>query len=178
MSELVQGTQIRGKVSWFGGPHDPTSGPTMASGKPVSAGGLAFDSTSTLGGWWLVHFPNGRSVVLQQNDVGPASWTGRKFDINYASLAAAGYSEGDFPTGSEVSAEYLGKHKPEGSPVGVSGATEAPGSESGSSTGSSGWPDLTGLMLKAFLYLAFLVGGAAMLWIGTHRTLEPLRESS
>jgi murein DD-endopeptidase MepM/ murein hydrolase activator NlpD len=109
---------LTGRVSWFGGPHDPSAGPTMATGKPTSAGGIAVYNQGTLGGYWRLHFPNGRAVVLQQNDIGPAPWTGRKFDVNYASLGSAGYNEGNFPTNANVTGEYLGRQLPQGVALG------------------------------------------------------------
>lgn len=108
----LKGKVKRGKVSWFGGPGDPGSGNSTASGLPVSHPGIAVYNHETLGGWWRLRFPNGRVAVLQQTDIGPAPWTGRLFDITYSALHAIGYSEKDFPTNSTIEAEYLGKKKP------------------------------------------------------------------
>lgn len=102
------GTTLQGRVSWFGGPHDPTSGPTTADGKPVSDPGIAVYDTATLNGYWLVRFPNGRAAVLQQTDIGPAPWTGRVLDVLYSALPHIGYTEQDFPTDSQITAKYLG----------------------------------------------------------------------
>lgn len=102
------GSVLRGAVSWFGGPHDPSSGPTTADGKPVSDPGIAVYDTATLNGYWWVRFPNGRSAVFQQTDVGPAPWTGRVLDVLYSALPDVGYTEADFPTGARITATYLG----------------------------------------------------------------------
>lgn len=100
---------ITGKISWFGGPNDPTAGPTTASGAPVTRPGIAVYNQGTLGGWWMLKMPNGRLAVVQQTDIGPAPWTGRKFDFTSSSLSALGYTEGNFPTNGSVSGIYLGK---------------------------------------------------------------------
>ena len=102
------GQTITGATSWFGGPDDPTSGPTTASGKPVTDPGIAVLDTATLNGYWRVHFPNGRTAVLQQTDIGPAPWTGRVLDVLYSALPYLGYTEHDFPTGAQITATYLG----------------------------------------------------------------------
>ena len=103
------GQTLKGKVSWFGGPNDPSAGSTTASGAPTSEPGIAVYNQATLGGWWRVTFPNGRTVDLKQTDIGPAPWTGRLVDVTYSALGLAGYSQGDFPTDGTVSAVYLGK---------------------------------------------------------------------
>jgi hypothetical protein len=102
-------TSLRGKVSWFGGPNDHSTGPTTASGSPIARGGIAIYNYRTLGGWWRVRFPNGRVGIFQQTDIGPAPYTGRVLDVAYSSLKTAGYTEANFPTNSEVTAQYLGK---------------------------------------------------------------------
>jgi murein DD-endopeptidase MepM/ murein hydrolase activator NlpD len=104
--------QVSGKVSWFGGPHDPSSGPTTASGASVREPGIAVYNRSTLGGYWKVTAPNGRTAVLRQTDLGPAPFTGRKVDVTYSALGQLGYNEGNFPTDSVVKASYLGKNRP------------------------------------------------------------------
>jgi len=105
----TSGTELRGKVSWFGGPNDSTTGPTTATGLPVTHPGIAVYNTATKGGWWWVRFPNGRAAILQQTDFGPAPWTGRVVDVLYSALPALGYTEANFPTDAEVVARYLGK---------------------------------------------------------------------
>src|SRR6185437_3785017 len=102
---------LRGKISWFGGPNDSSSGPTTASGAPVTTPRIAVYNRSTLGGYWRVTAPNGRTRIIQQTDIGPAPWTGRVIDFTYSSLRLFGYSEADFPTNAVASAVYLGKDK-------------------------------------------------------------------
>lgn len=103
----------RGKTSWYGGPHD--SGDNNIPSLPGATNknpGIAVYSRKTLGGWWRVVFPNGRSLVVQQTDLGPAPWTGKKVDVNYTALRRAGYTEGNYPTGASVEYHWLGKSKP------------------------------------------------------------------
>lgn len=172
---LTPGTVLSGTVSWFGGPHDPESGPTTASGKPVSAGGIAVYNTATLGGFWRVTFPNGKTTVLQQTDLGPAPFTGRLIDVSYASLGAAGYTEADFPTNGRVRAEYLGKN-----PAAAAAPATTPGASPSSidSSSSSGAPGgLTGILVKGLIYLALIGGALAMLWLGAKTFLQPRREA-
>lgn len=107
-TSTAAGQAITGAVSWFGGPDDHTTGPTTADGKPVSDPGIAVYDTATLNGYWRVHFPNGKTAVLQQTDIGPAPWTGRVLDVLYSALPYIGYSEQDFPTGAQITATYLG----------------------------------------------------------------------
>lgn len=107
----VGSKQLKGRVSWFGGPNDPSDSGHTALGITTATPGIAVYDKSTLGGYWLVTFPNGRSVVYQQTDLGPAPWTKRVVDVTYSGLSAAGYTENTFPTDSEVTALYLGKDK-------------------------------------------------------------------
>jgi hypothetical protein len=87
-----------------------------ASGIPADGPwpGVAVLDTATLGGCWKVTYSNGRTLVLQQIDIGPAPGRGpapehRVVDTNYAAALAAGYSIGGFPTDrGMVSATYLG----------------------------------------------------------------------
>lgn len=177
---MNSGATLTGKVSWFGGPGDPSSGPTTASGKPVSAGGIAVYNRETLGGWWAVTFPNGRTVTLQQNDIGPAPWTGRVVDVDYASLGAAGYTQGNFPTNSTVKATYLGKD-PAAGVTGSSSPTAAPSSAT-SSTSSPSFSNapggILGLLEKGFLYIALVGGAVALVWFGTKAGLQPAKAQS
>ena len=96
-------TVINGKASWFGGPHDPSDSGHTASGGTTAEPGIAIYNPGTLGGYWRVHLPNGRTAVLKQTDIGPAPWTGKKVDFTYSALKALGYTEKDFPTGGQVS---------------------------------------------------------------------------
>jgi hypothetical protein len=166
---MTTGTVLTGKVSWFGGPGDSSSGPTTASGKPVSAGGIAVYNSATLGGWWAVTFPNGRTVTLQQNDIGPAPWTGKVVDVDYASLAAAGYSQSNFPTGATVKAVYLGK-----SANASATSSTSPLPSSTSSSGFSNAPGgIFGLLEKGVLYIALVVAALVLIGFGTKAGLQP-----
>jgi cell wall-associated NlpC family hydrolase len=130
---------ISGRISWFGGPDDPSAGGTPASGIPISHPGIAVYNTHTLGGYWLVKMPNGRQAVLQQTDLGPAPWTGRKIDFTYSALPELGYTEQNFPTDALAHATYLGKSLPSHAgagvlPVGAQGG-QAPSSPDASQGG-------------------------------------------
>lgn len=52
------------------------------SGKSNNTPGIAVMNKKTLGGWWKIQAPNGRVKIVQQTDLGPASWTHNTFDIN------------------------------------------------------------------------------------------------
>jgi hypothetical protein len=102
---------VRGRISWFGGPNDPTDSGHTANGLTTATPGIAVYNQATLGGYWKVTAPNGRTRVIQQTDIGPAPWTGRLIDFTYSALNLFGYSEGNFPTNATASAVYLGKDK-------------------------------------------------------------------
>jgi hypothetical protein len=95
---------VKGKISWFNDNVEST-----ASGQK---GGIAVYNQQTLGGWWLVKLPNGAEEYIKQTDIGPAPWTGRKFDFSQNNLEAIGYTTGNFPTDSEIEATYVGKQYP------------------------------------------------------------------
>ncbi len=97
-----------GKISWFGGKGDPTDSGHTASGGTTAEPGIAVYNHKTLGGYWRVTAPNGKSVVLKQTDIGPAPWTNRKIDFTYSALPQLGYNEHNFPTNAVAKAEYLG----------------------------------------------------------------------
>jgi hypothetical protein len=103
------GMRKDGKISWFGGPDDPSSGPTTASGLSITYPGVAVYRDDTIGGWWRVHMGN-KTFDIQQTDKGPAPWTGRVMDFTYTAVRALGYTEQNFPTDSRISAVYLGRH--------------------------------------------------------------------
>jgi len=109
---------VSGKLSWFGGPGDATDSGRTASGGTTAEPGIAVYNRATLGGYWRVTTPNGKTVVLKQTDLGPAPFTGRKIDVTYSALAQLGYNEHNFPTDSVGKAEYLGKNP--------TGASKAP----------------------------------------------------
>lgn len=98
-----------GKISWFGGPNDKTTGQTTASGAPITNPGIAVYNRATLGGWWLIKLPNGVISFVKQTDIGPAPSTGRTFDFTYSLLHLLGYSQSNFPTNAQASGVYLGK---------------------------------------------------------------------
>lgn len=103
---------IAGKVSWFGGPSDSTDSGHTANGETTKTPGIAVYNHGTLGGYWRVKAPNGKTAVLKQTDIGPAPWTGRKIDVTYSALNKFGFNEHDFPTDSHFEAEYLGRKPP------------------------------------------------------------------
>jgi hypothetical protein len=109
MASLI-GSLLAGPSSWFGGPNDKTTGPTTASGAPTSTPGIAVNNRATLGGWWLLKAPNGDIGLVKQTDLGPSPSTGRKFDYTYSLLSLFGYSQQNFPTGSQTNGYYLGQN--------------------------------------------------------------------
>lgn len=157
------GQTITGAVSWFGGPDDRTTGPTTADGKPVSDPGIAVYNTATLNGYWRVHFPNGKTAVLQQTDIGPAPWTGRVLDVLYSALPYIGYSEQDFPTGAQITATYLGTSAQlAGIAIGGDGsATSSSGDEcAGTLTGDRSLAAVTAAAnLLASMHVPYSYGG-------------------
>jgi hypothetical protein len=109
-------TALWGKSSWFGGPNDKSSGPTTASGAPVSVPGIAVYNRATLGGYWAIKAPNGTIGIVKQTDIGPAPSTGRKFDYTSTLLPLFGYSQNNFPTGGQTFGYFLGDVKTLGGP--------------------------------------------------------------
>jgi hypothetical protein len=101
------GDVVKGKVSWYGGPNDGEDNDKPASGVPNTVPGIAIMNPKTLGGWWEVTI-GGKQYNLQQTDIGPAAWTGKKIDFNHSAVKALGFTEKSFPTGSTASARYLG----------------------------------------------------------------------
>lgn len=98
-----------GKISWFGGPHDPGAQGKPASGRPITQPGISLYRHDTLGGYWLTRLPNGVIAILQQTDIGPHPSTHRTYDYTYSALPLLGYTEKNFPTDKTASAVYLGK---------------------------------------------------------------------
>jgi hypothetical protein len=117
--DVVQiGDSYKGNASTYG--NDPITGyiDTGDNNKPAFAGasndqlGIAIYNQGTLGGWWYVAAPNGRSAILKQTDYGPS--TERMIDINaVAARSAFGYPAATFPTDQgQWIARYLGKTQP------------------------------------------------------------------
>lgn len=88
-------SQYEGKYSWVDSGDEPDSN---ALGVPDDQQGVAFYDRSTLGDWFYVLAPNGKTLKLQQTDVGPHPNTGRKIDIAAVAAEKFGYSPKDFPT--------------------------------------------------------------------------------
>ncbi|NBT35566.1 MAG: hypothetical protein EBT03_08520 [Betaproteobacteria bacterium] len=88
--------------------------------------GLAVYNRKTLGGYWRVQWPNGRTTVERQVDIGPAPWTHRSIDFTSAAIRAAGYTEKNYPTDAKATITYLGKTKPASVPTVRSGGGAAP----------------------------------------------------
>ncbi len=144
---ISTGDAYKGNASVYG--NDPANlytdpGDVDSSGKPLNpalAGatnaqpGIAVYNNGSLGGWWKVIAPNGKSAILQQTDVGPS--TARIVDINtVASRTVFGYGGANgFPTDQgEWKIEYAGKTQPAGA-IGKDGVA-ASGSSSPSATSS------------------------------------------
>jgi hypothetical protein len=158
------GQTLTGAVSWFGGPDDHTTGPTTADGKPVSDPGIAVYNTATLNGYWQVTFPNGRTAILQQTDIGPAPWTGRALDVLYSALPYIGYTEQDFPTGAQITAHYLGTSSKLASvAIGGGGTASAATADDCADTTSTGDRSLSAITaaanLLASMHVPYSYGG-------------------
>jgi len=139
-------TTLSGKTSWFGGPNDSQNTGT-ALGLPDTARGLAVYNRKTLGGYWRVQWPNGRTSVERQVDIGPAPWTHRSIDFTSAAIRANGYTEKNFPTDARATITYLGKTKPASVPAVRSGGGAAP---------MAFRPSLGNSMLKSEPYVALI----------------------
>jgi hypothetical protein len=112
--------QVKGRATMFGGPLDKSTGgwssPTASGesthtpGVAVNTDGNATDAAnrSRLGGYWLMHMPDG-DWVYRQTDLGPAGWTGNKIDLTAGSLPAHGISVTTPASWSNVNGTYLGK---------------------------------------------------------------------
>jgi len=90
-------SQYSGKYNWADSGDAPGSN---ALGVPDSAQGCAFYNHSTLGDWFVVTAPNGKSLLMPQTDIGPNPSTGRKIDISSHMAEAFGYTPRNFPTDS------------------------------------------------------------------------------
>ncbi len=93
----VIGASISGRMTWFGGPNDPSAQGAPASGLGWLGNGMAYYNTGSLGGHWLMRFPWGQTLSMTQIDLGPAPWTGNAFDMAYSALPNTPYSEQTWP---------------------------------------------------------------------------------
>jgi murein DD-endopeptidase MepM/ murein hydrolase activator NlpD len=104
------GFTLRGYTSTFND-RSTASGVSAAGAVP----GIAVPYLGSVGGYWLVTYPNRRRLVLRQIDTGPAPGLGpapehRVLDTDYAAAVRAGYTVADFPTDHGlVTAVYLGR---------------------------------------------------------------------
>jgi uncharacterized protein (TIGR02594 family) len=90
-------SQYSGKYNWVDRGDRPNSN---ALGVPDSAQGCAFYNRSTLGHWFVVTAPNGKSLLMPQTDIGPSPTTHRAIDISAHMAEAFGYTPTTFPTDS------------------------------------------------------------------------------
>ena len=88
-------SQYSGKYNWVDRGDRPNSN---ALGVPDSAQGCAFLDRSTLGDWFVVTAPNGKSLLMPQTDIGPSRSTGRQIDISAHMAETFGYTPTNFPT--------------------------------------------------------------------------------
>lgn len=88
-------SHYEGKYSWVDTGDKPNSN---ALGVPDDQQGCAFYDQRTLGECFYVTAPNGRTLKLQQTDIGPHPRTGRKIDIAAVAAERFGYSPDNFPT--------------------------------------------------------------------------------
>src|SRR5262249_36978810 len=107
-------SQYSGNYTWVD-PGDKAG--SSALGVPDSAQGCAFYNRSTLGDWFVVTAPNGRSLRMPQTDIGPHPNTGRKIDISAHMAEAFGYTPRNFPT------DGIFKWVPAAPPVGLEDLT-------------------------------------------------------
>ena len=107
-----------GQMSWFGwfeGKHDwddHLDNGRNASGLAQSVPGIAYHNKDTIKHWWKLTFPNKKTVIVRQVDLGPAGWTGKIIDVNASLADMIGYSPRTFPTGKLILFQYINKEKP------------------------------------------------------------------
>lgn len=85
-----------------------------ASGLSQMTPGIAYMATKSIRHWFKLTFPNGKSFIVRQVDVGPSGWTGKMIDVNAPLAEMAGYSPKTFPTGAIIRFQYLGPEEPVG----------------------------------------------------------------
>ena len=117
----AKGPSVRGQATMFGGPADKSTNgwsnrtangeSTRTPGVAVNVDGNALSSgnRSRLGGYWLMHMPDG-DWVYRQTDLGPSGWTGHKIDFSAGSLPAHGISVSTPMSWNNISGTYLGKN--------------------------------------------------------------------
>jgi hypothetical protein len=140
----------------------------MDSGKTASGGttatpGIAVYNRATLGGYWRAKFPNGRTIVLRQTDLGPSASgpKGKRIaDFTYSALALAGYTEQNYPTDATVSITYLGKKLPTGTALTKSGPATDLFTPAGAQPSGA---------MYALLFVAMIAGGAILAGLGVNR---------
>jgi hypothetical protein len=88
-------SQYQGQYTWKDSGDEPNSNKL---GVPDDEQGIAFYSQATLGKWFDVTAPNGKTLRLQQTDIGPHPSTGRKIDIAAVAAERFGYTPANFPT--------------------------------------------------------------------------------
>jgi hypothetical protein len=78
--------------------------------------GIALYRRKTLGGWYRVTAPNGRTMVVQHTDIGPSPGLAANLDVNAVAARMFGYKQGNsFPTAQgRWKIQYLGKKRPAG----------------------------------------------------------------
>ena len=91
------GTSITGRMTWFGGPHDPSAQGAPASGLGWRSDGMSYYNYGSLGHRWLIRFPWGQTLNMSQIDIGPAPWTGNPFDIAFSALPNTPYNWSNWP---------------------------------------------------------------------------------
>ena len=113
-------SHLTGRATMFGGPGDSSTNgwdnltasgeSTRTPGIAVNADGNATDAfnRSHLGGYWILHMDDG-DWIYRQTDLGPAGWTGNKFDLSAGSLPAHGLSTSTQTSWNNVTGTYLGK---------------------------------------------------------------------
>jgi LysM repeat protein len=101
------GASVTGRMTWFGGPNDPSAQGTPASGLGWRSDGMSFYNYGSLGHRWQIQFPWGQTLNMTQIDIGPAPWTGNPFDIAFSALPNTPYSSSNWPN-PVVTGTYLG----------------------------------------------------------------------
>lgn len=123
-----RGQVYTGQCSWFGQFGTSGFGEGMskykwtdredngqnASGLSQMTPGIAYMATKSIRHWFKLTFPNGKSFIIRQVDVGPSGWTGKMIDVNAPLAEMAGYSPKTFPTGAIVRFQYIGAEEPYG----------------------------------------------------------------